>query len=780
MAFPVVAARITGRTTNTNTTTHAITLPTGVVAGNLLVVVFSTDGNPTVTAQQAGWTKLNQASSTTVVTGAIFWKIATGSDALTLVTSVVEASSHASFRITGGGTPTATSANGTTANSDPPPHTPPAGSRDYLWIATRSADSTNVATVAPASYANLQTQAATGTGGASTNTAERSLTTATENPGTFTSTAIGWVAWTISVPPADQSAAMDPVASSASVALPTVVVPQVRSMAVVAAGSVVATPTVPTHYPVLVASTASVATPAGAKQTSTPALVTSTAAVPTVTTKLTVTALLVASTASVATPTVIGTQVIFLAPVVSTATVAAPTVATRYPTVIASTATVATPVLATHYPVTIGSTAAVPAPTVVVWLRPTTVVNRPSLLTTSTSRSPSTSLLPSAGGDRFYPPANITVNLASTHLPELVVNVSTVATPAVTPGVAVAHPVRVTAAPTIGEIAGIDLVSQLRYPRPVTSTAIPSTILVPTRDLAPSTGPTTVFPPTVWQGSPQTHNAETVASTAAVPTPAVSLTVHPRFLSRTPTPSTVLAPSTSLILATGLSTVHLLTADVVAAPAFLERYPSENLHPGENLYPSGSSVLAPTVELGVVTLTPASIPSGSTVGIPTPSGSGVNFVPLFYPVRVENPAAVAEPTVFAESTTVEPEFLDTEESVEGPNIVLQGETLLHLAYLDSAATIGPPALSTGTARVHPAVISSTESVALPRIVILQIRVMHAVVSSAAVGLPRIKGKPPRRDPYTNDFSAGSPVARSAIGAGPSVVGGIHTGTPIPV
>jgi hypothetical protein len=252
---PVVAARNTGRTTTTNTTSHAITLPTGITAGDLLVVVFSVDGNPTVTvdtgASGNNWNKLGQASNSTTVTGAIFWKVAEGSDALTLTTSASEQSSHVSLRITGhaSGTPiSGTSANGSSTNSDPPNHTPPNGSNAYLWIATRSGDSTTVATAGPTTpgtFGQLQTIAAAGTNGASTNTAEYTATASSVNPGTFTSATEQWVSYTLAIEPApsgttyNDSAALSGV-GSVSAAATAGTAPQQASAALAGVGGATA------------------------------------------------------------------------------------------------------------------------------------------------------------------------------------------------------------------------------------------------------------------------------------------------------------------------------------------------------------------------------------------------------------------------------------------------------------------------------------------------------------------------------------------------------------
>lgn len=200
MAFPVVQTRATGRTTTTDTTSHSITMPASISAGDLLIVVFSVDQQPTCTAS-SGWTKLDQASNGTTVTQAIFWKFAAGGDTCTITTSTSEQSSHVSLRITGAAHINATSANGSSTNSNPPLQDDFWSTEDYLWIATRGGDSTVVATVAPTNFSNLQSIAAAGTAGASTNTAERNLNADQLDPGTFTSATEQWVSYTIAVSP---------------------------------------------------------------------------------------------------------------------------------------------------------------------------------------------------------------------------------------------------------------------------------------------------------------------------------------------------------------------------------------------------------------------------------------------------------------------------------------------------------------------------------------------------------------------------------------------------
>lgn len=204
--FPAVLATAQGRTADaTSSFSHAITLPSGIEAGDLLVAIVATDGFPTLAINTGvsgtNWNQLTQATNGNVVSSQVYWKIAEGGDALTVTTDASEQSSHISYRIGGASTVSGTSANGSSSNSDPPLHTPAGGSKKYLWIATRAGDSTVLPTVAPADFIDLITQAATGTAGASIASAVRELEAASLNPGAFTSTSEQWVCFTIAVEP---------------------------------------------------------------------------------------------------------------------------------------------------------------------------------------------------------------------------------------------------------------------------------------------------------------------------------------------------------------------------------------------------------------------------------------------------------------------------------------------------------------------------------------------------------------------------------------------------
>lgn len=207
--FPTIRARNWGRSGG-NTTSHAIRLPAGVKTGQLLLVVFSVQGNnPTLSGYDTNdWNLLGEAvnSGTNTVKGAILYKIADGGndDDLTITTSASEESTHISFAIDRGGIPTATSLGGDGSNTDPPSHDA-GSSRKYLWIATVSRDLSvtgdHRVSAPPTDYTDFLYLSPTSFNtGVDTSVATRHREIQTENPAAFTSSSEQWVSFTIAVP----------------------------------------------------------------------------------------------------------------------------------------------------------------------------------------------------------------------------------------------------------------------------------------------------------------------------------------------------------------------------------------------------------------------------------------------------------------------------------------------------------------------------------------------------------------------------------------------------
>jgi hypothetical protein len=76
MAYPQVAAS-NNSAQATATYDHTVNLPANISAGNLLLVFFVVDSNPTITFPE-GWTQLFQAANGTYVNFGVWYRIAGG------------------------------------------------------------------------------------------------------------------------------------------------------------------------------------------------------------------------------------------------------------------------------------------------------------------------------------------------------------------------------------------------------------------------------------------------------------------------------------------------------------------------------------------------------------------------------------------------------------------------------------------------------------------------------------------------------------------------------
>jgi hypothetical protein len=207
--YPVIPA--TGRAYGRggDVTSHVITLP-ACSAGQLLLVLFAMDGSSTLDAVTDGWTILAQDVNGTAVRGAVLYRTAAGSDALTITSSAAQESSHIALCIEGAtAAPTATVANGSSGDSDPPSNTHAGGAGSHLWIVMRAGDDANmggggtqyVVLSGPSGYSDFLYLSPVTRLGADIAMATRHLGAAdTEDPGTFTSISEQWVTATITVP----------------------------------------------------------------------------------------------------------------------------------------------------------------------------------------------------------------------------------------------------------------------------------------------------------------------------------------------------------------------------------------------------------------------------------------------------------------------------------------------------------------------------------------------------------------------------------------------------
>jgi hypothetical protein len=205
--YPAVVAT-SGGYDGSDFSTRNIALPGSYSPDSLLLMFVTSDGNPTI-ALPGTWTQLFQTANGAAVKFGAWYRIADGSEgrSVAVTTTASESCSWTCYRITGysgvpvAGVPVAPAAS---ANPDPPSLSPAWGSKATLWFAACGYDD-GVDTVSSysASYTNGRNDVSGDAAGAGTGSARRENTTATENPGTFTLSAIEeWVANTVAVAPA--------------------------------------------------------------------------------------------------------------------------------------------------------------------------------------------------------------------------------------------------------------------------------------------------------------------------------------------------------------------------------------------------------------------------------------------------------------------------------------------------------------------------------------------------------------------------------------------------
>jgi hypothetical protein len=200
-------------TTAELTSPVTVSMPPGIVAGDLLIAYTSADANATVAAGGGeGWTSITDTSNGSAVRLKVHAKIATGSDALTLTLgSAVDSATYVE-RITNHGVSNVathievgTAATGTSTTPDPPSVTP-SSSKTWLVVACNASDDDdNATTYWPTGYVPLaQTESGSSTSSAMMQVAcDVQATGSAIDPGAFALAASEeWVAQTFLIPPA--------------------------------------------------------------------------------------------------------------------------------------------------------------------------------------------------------------------------------------------------------------------------------------------------------------------------------------------------------------------------------------------------------------------------------------------------------------------------------------------------------------------------------------------------------------------------------------------------
>ena len=213
LAAPVVAS-VTETAFGTDTRDHNVNMPATVDAGDLLIVLFTNDGNSPVTPP-AGWNLLASDPRGNAVRLSVYYRIAAGTEGGTQVnfrTSSNEQAAAQVYRITDwhGTTPPeiSTAATGSSTTPNPSPLDPAGWDvANTLWIAVAGQDRGDQSgtTAYPTSYTDgISTQSSDPAtmGVCRTHSARRVLVAASEDPGAFTIPASEeWVAFTIAIRP---------------------------------------------------------------------------------------------------------------------------------------------------------------------------------------------------------------------------------------------------------------------------------------------------------------------------------------------------------------------------------------------------------------------------------------------------------------------------------------------------------------------------------------------------------------------------------------------------
>jgi hypothetical protein len=210
LAAPVVTS-VTETAFGTDTTDHYVNIPATVNAGDLLIVLFTNDGNTSLTTP-GGWSLLASDVNGPHVRLSVYYKIAAGTEGGTtvdFVTSDGEEAAAQVYRITNwhGTTPPeiSTAATGTSTVPNPVSLNPDQWDiADTLWLAVAGQDRGDQgAPNYPVNYIDgISTLSSDGNKSCRMHSACMALAVALEDPGHFTiPTSEQWVAFTIAVRP---------------------------------------------------------------------------------------------------------------------------------------------------------------------------------------------------------------------------------------------------------------------------------------------------------------------------------------------------------------------------------------------------------------------------------------------------------------------------------------------------------------------------------------------------------------------------------------------------
>lgn len=218
MAFPVVETTAESAQT-AQTTTHVVTMPSGIASGDLLLVFMAGGGTAFTLNALTGWTELIDENAARGLHALYRQADGTEGASISLTSTVSDRSASIAYRISGAENPAtqapqiSTVATGTSQAPDPSTCTPTGGAKDYLWftlftLAGEEADDDTWTNNAATNYGNLL-QKTSGTGGtnvgASIAVCHRTNNAASEDavwPAASLDQSLAWRAFTVAVHPA--------------------------------------------------------------------------------------------------------------------------------------------------------------------------------------------------------------------------------------------------------------------------------------------------------------------------------------------------------------------------------------------------------------------------------------------------------------------------------------------------------------------------------------------------------------------------------------------------
>src|SRR3990170_8004711 len=191
MAFPTVAT-VNYSEEISSVTTHDVLVPTGISAGDLLLLFLSIDGNPTISDMPAGWNNI-MGATTANLRGEAWYKFAAGGESdFAYTSSVTERSANRTWRATGAHASSApefsAQESGFASSANFPTATPSWGAEDNLWVCFAALDGSISATGYPTNFTDNQFTDESGGGvdGAGVGICSQNLNAASLNPDSMT------------------------------------------------------------------------------------------------------------------------------------------------------------------------------------------------------------------------------------------------------------------------------------------------------------------------------------------------------------------------------------------------------------------------------------------------------------------------------------------------------------------------------------------------------------------------------------------------------------------